>query len=69
MKGLQTLTQRPHTAHTLNMMTSVSLLSSSLICSVLEDPKAGGRGREKDEGTSHAPIPTRVFLKIFIDYF
>ena len=31
MKGLQTLTQRPHTAHTLNMMTSVSVLSSSLV--------------------------------------
>ena len=65
MKGLQTLTQRPHTAHMSNMMTSVPLLSFSLICSALEDPKAGGRGREKDEGTSHAPIPITESLKFF----
>ena len=59
MKGLQTLTQRPHTVHMLNMMTSVPLLSFFLIYSALEDPKAGGKGREeKGEGTNHAPIPS-----------
>ena len=71
MKGLQTLTQRPHTVHMLNMMTSVPLLSFFLIYSALEDPKAGGRGREeKGEGTSHAPSPLQSLFKIFfIDYF
>ena len=70
MKGLQTLAQRPHTVHMLNMMTSVPLLSFFLIYSALEDPKAGGRGREKGEGTSHAPIPPAESFKVFfIDYF